>query len=187
MRRTAGMLAGIVLLAGCGDDRIATETMPDLRPQAVRSGEDQDPAVSRDIAALRTATAQFHRIEVAGGAGYDNQFPPGCFASAAGGMGFHFLKSKNVGRLNVTEPQLLLYEPEGNGAMRLVGVEYIVPGAPTDPAPQLYGRSLVYNTTFSVWALHVWAWKDNPKGIFADWNPDVTCANAAVLSSISHH
>jgi hypothetical protein len=24
--------------------------------------------------------------------------------------------------------------------------------------------------------LHVWAWKKNPKGTFADWNPDVSCA-----------
>jgi len=24
--------------------------------------------------------------------------------------------------------------------------------------------------------LHVWAWQDNPKGTFADWNTNVTCA-----------
>ena len=23
--------------------------------------------------------------------------------------------------------------------------------------------------------LHVWAWKDNPNGTFANWNPDVSC------------
>ena len=23
--------------------------------------------------------------------------------------------------------------------------------------------------------LHVWAWKDNPRGSFADWNPSVSC------------
>jgi len=24
--------------------------------------------------------------------------------------------------------------------------------------------------------LHVWAWRDNPFGVFVDWNPDVSCA-----------
>ena len=24
-------------------------------------------------------------------------------------------------------------------------------------------------------ALHVWAWKLNPHGMFADWNPGVSC------------
>ncbi len=23
--------------------------------------------------------------------------------------------------------------------------------------------------------LHVWLWKENPEGLFAEWNPDVTC------------
>lgn len=27
--------------------------------------------------------------------------------------------------------------------------------------------------------LHVWAWKDNPSGMFADWNPQVSCAGYA--------
>jgi hypothetical protein len=25
--------------------------------------------------------------------------------------------------------------------------------------------------------LHVWAWRENPQGPFADWNDHVTCAN----------
>jgi hypothetical protein len=23
--------------------------------------------------------------------------------------------------------------------------------------------------------LHVWAWRDNPHGMFVDWNPEVSC------------
>jgi hypothetical protein len=26
--------------------------------------------------------------------------------------------------------------------------------------------------------LHVWAWKTNPRGAFADMNPNVTCEHA---------
>jgi hypothetical protein len=29
-----------------------------------------------------------------------------------------------------------------------------------------------------VWALHVWVGRQNPSGIFSDWNPKVTCDNA---------
>ena len=25
------------------------------------------------------------------------------------------------------------------------------------------------------YTLHVWAWKDNPNGTFANWNPNVSC------------
>ena len=25
------------------------------------------------------------------------------------------------------------------------------------------------------YALHVWAWKHNPHGMFVDWNPKVSC------------
>jgi hypothetical protein len=24
--------------------------------------------------------------------------------------------------------------------------------------------------------MHVWAWEDNPNGVFSDWNSRVTCA-----------
>ena len=38
-------------------------------------------------------------------------------------------------------------------------------------APNRYGLDPFYE-------LHVWAWKSNPRGPFADMNPDVTCTHA---------
>ena len=35
-------------------------------------------------------------------------------------------------------------------------------------APNRYGLPAFYE-------LHVWAWENNPKGSFADWNTAVTC------------
>jgi hypothetical protein len=35
-------------------------------------------------------------------------------------------------------------------------------------APNRYGIPAFY-------ALHVWAWKANPHGMFVDWNPRVAC------------
>jgi hypothetical protein len=70
-----------------------------------------------------------------------------------------------------------------NGAMRLVGVEFIVlaslwtgknpPALDGNllnyvPAPNRYGLPAFYE-------MHVWAWELNPKGSYADWNTHVTC------------
>lgn len=167
MRRTVQLLAGIALLGACGSEPTATET---------------------NLAALRAATDGFHRIDVAQAAGYDAQSPAGCFTNAAGAMGLHYLNGTKVGTLNVSQPQLLMYEPQQNGTMKLVGVEFIVPGAPADPPPVLFDQAMHYNATFGVWVLHVWAWQSNPRGIYADWNPQVTCAHATtVVSAVSHH
>jgi len=69
-----------------------------------------------------------------------------------------------------------------------VGVEFIVlasvwqnqpDGATSTPA--LEGDLLNYESApnrFGLpafYELHVWAWEDNPKGSFADWNTHVTC------------
>jgi hypothetical protein len=35
-------------------------------------------------------------------------------------------------------------------------------------SPNRYGIPAYY-------ALHVWAWKANPHGVFMDWNPEVSC------------
>ena len=79
--------------------------------------------------------------------------------------------------LDVTRPEVLLYERQPDKSMQLVGVEYIVPfTAWTDPnPPTLLGQTFVRNLTFNVWALHAWVWRANPRGIFSDWNPNVHC------------
>jgi hypothetical protein len=41
--------------------------------------------------------------------------------------------------------------------------------------PAIFGRNLVRNESLQLWYLHVWAWKPNRAGLFADWNPDVRC------------
>jgi hypothetical protein len=184
MNRTlplAALALALALLAGCTEPA----GMPGHGAGApLRT--DLPAHVNRDIAALRAATAAFHRIDVAHAAGFDAQFPPGCFESDAGAMGFHFLNEANVGTLSVTRPQLVMYEPQANGSMLLVGVEYIMPGLPTDTPPRLFGRDFAYNAVFEVWVLHVWAWRHNPAGMFADWNPTVSCAHAGAAIDAHH-
>src|SRR5690606_17142716 len=38
-------------------------------------------------------------------------------------------------------------------------------------------QHLHLNEPLGVYVLHAWVFKDNPAGIFEDWNPDVSCAS----------
>jgi hypothetical protein len=77
-----------------------------------------------------------------------------------------------------------MYEQRGNG-LRLLGVEYIVPAAAwhekNAAPPSLLGQTfhLVASPNRfgleSFYELHVWAWRENPHGTFADFNPRVSC------------
>ena len=111
-----------------------------------------------------------------------------------GAMGVHLINAENVdGVVNVDKPEALIYEPQANGKLRIVGVEYIVPkdawdaanpaqpGLPS-PRPQLLGHLLNfvgspnrYGIEGGFFEIHVWAFEDNPRGALHDWNPDVTC------------
>jgi hypothetical protein len=187
MRRTVVLCACIAAFSACGGDRTATETVADLRP-GVASSQSFGSDVQKDLAALRQATAAFHEIDVAGHAGWGAQITD-CMTSALGGMGFHFGNTKLFdGSVRVDEPELLLYEPEQNGRMRLVAVEYIIPYAAharTDAPPELFGQQFKQVDAFQLWGLHAWVWKDNPSGMFADWNPNVTCDHAPATTTMS--
>ena len=41
--------------------------------------------------------------------------------------------------------------------------------------PMLHGRHFHLNEKLGVLVLHAWIWKDNPSGMFEDWNPTVSC------------
>jgi hypothetical protein len=157
---------------------------------ASRAGDDAPTAeVNKDLAALQRVTAKFHSFESAKAAGWSTEIT-GCMTDPkAGGMGFHYGNPKLIdGSVRADEPELLLYKPEKYGGMRLVAVEYIVPlGAWSSPKPpRLFNRDFAVNQAFGIWALHAWVWEDNPSGIFADWNPRVSCDNAADESVMAH-
>ena len=188
MKRTAQLLAGIALLSGCGGEVIPTETTAHVQPRAAAS-QMFGAAANADLAALRAATAPFHDFATATAAGWSTQITA-CMASPAGGMGFHYGNVALIdGAVSVEKPELLLYEPESNGRLRLVAVEYIIPytrRSRSATPPVLFGQEFKQNDTFQLWALHAWVWKDNPSGMFADWNPRVTCEHASAVSNMSH-
>jgi hypothetical protein len=82
--------------------------------------------------------------------------------------------------IDIKRPQAVMYEPAKDGRMTLVAVEYISFKGPAaleghlfafNRAPNRYGLDPFYE-------LHVWAWKPNPHGAFADMNPKVSCEHA---------
>lgn len=143
-------------------------------------------SAQKDLAAVRRATARFHSFEEAGPAGWDFQATECMEHPTEGGMGYHYgnLGYYLDGEANPLEPEVLLYEPGPDGKLRLVAVEYLVPffawaGDPdTDDPPQLFGQDMKRDDEHGEWLLHVWIWKDNPNGMFADWNPRVSCEHA---------
>jgi hypothetical protein len=45
--------------------------------------------------------------------------------------------------------------------------------------PTIMGQQMLHERERRYWYLHAWAWKPNPSGLFADWNPTVHCLGPA--------
>lgn len=143
----------------------------------------QEAPLGSDLAQVRAATAQFHRVEAALDAGYGSfkiddstvglglPGDPTCFDGGAGGMGVHYVKDID-GTVIPTEPEAMVYEIARNGKLRLVAVEYIVPDSEPMPGP-IFGQHFHHHPYLPVYILHAWVWKNNPSGMFADFNPKV--------------
>ncbi|MFN2603718.1 MAG: hypothetical protein ABR582_13315 [Gemmatimonadaceae bacterium] len=123
-----------------------------------------------------------------------------CPSDPAGKMGYHLVNVPLRGAastpetgdivLDPTKPEMLLYEKRSDGTMNLVGVEWIVFKAAWEKAkgvgaapPTVLGQPLLASEHTFVsggpliphYELHAWIWKDNPRGTFGPWNPNVTC------------
>jgi hypothetical protein len=129
---------------------------------------------------VRAANSRFQDVKAAVAEGYA---PIPCTSDIDGGaMGVHYLNGDYLKdeTPDIKRPQAVMYEPKANGKLELVAVEYIASKGPASlegqafsftGAPNRYGLGPFYE-------LHVWAWKPNPRGAFADMNPDVSCERA---------
>jgi len=145
---------------------------------------DQQSALLRSV---RRATERFKDVRVAENDGYRLEF--GCVSGDDfGAMGLHYVNDALVGEgiVDVNRPQIVLYEAQPDGSVKLTGADYLVIASAWDekhpgtspflmgqifhyfPAPNRFGLPAFYT-------LHVWAWKENPKGAFVNWHPNVSC------------
>jgi hypothetical protein len=139
------------------------------------------------VKAVRDATERFKNVAAAEGEDYFLQF--GCVSgSDAGAMGMHFVNFPLVmdGVLDVTRPEIVIYEPTSNGRLRLIGADYLVladawdekhPGTPPQLMGQLFHLFESPNRFGlpAFYTLHVWAWKESPTGTFVNWHANVSC------------
>jgi hypothetical protein len=89
--------------------------------------------------------------------------------------------------IDVTQPEIILFEPTADGGIRITGADYLVTKDDWESNPKHTGPPELNGQLFHLfdspnrfglppfYTLHVWAWKDNPNGTFTNWNPSVSC------------
>ena len=138
-----------------------------------------DENVRRDVETLRVATNKYHELAAAEASGYPTAMPKCIADSTLGGMGYHLIDRKSIDdRLEIEHPEMLIYAMDGEAKPELVAVEYIMPyrvHAASEKPPRLFGQEFKRYDQYNYWGLHVWAWRRNAAGLFADWNPAIRC------------
>lgn len=173
---SAAVLMSAVLIAACQGDAVTT---PDhhhhTNPTVATSVSGQAKA---EVARLRNLVAPLHSFAAAQAAGFDGAASP-CVASPEGGMGYHWA---NFGRIDGTirwdEPEVLVFapSPDAKDGVKLGAVEYLIPMALSPQPPVLFGETFVPGGPDNAfWTLHVWTGIENPSGLFAPWNPRISC------------
>jgi hypothetical protein len=138
------------------------------------------------VDSVRAATRSLRTPAAAMKAGWSPA--TGCVSGPqSGAMGVHYINEALLldGDLDAERPEALIFETR-DGRTRLVGVEFLVladqwharQGA---APPVLHGQHFHYVGSpnryglAAFYELHVWAWRQNPNGTFADWRAHVTC------------
>ena len=138
----------------------------------------------------QAATARYNSVVQATRAGY-GPFPAGvplheCIMSldGSGGMGFHYVNGGLIdGEVDELNPEVLVYAPKSNGRLQLVALEYVIfdSAVPEGTTPTVFGRDMTlvaapnrYEIP-SFWQRHIWLYEPNEAGLFADFNPSVSC------------
>ena len=163
------------------DVRVATERFRDVNV-ALAEGYVRDPGNMCDAAEMMGKPAElgvmgihFFRPDLLG-----ITAPP---APRVSGTGTH---------TDFTKPAVLIYEPQADETLQLVAVENLVfikswEAAGNKAPPSFQGKqydTMVDDPATSIdeahnfephYDRHVWIYRDNPSGVFAQFNPNVTC------------
>lgn len=139
---------------------------------------------------VRSVIQNASKYRSLGAAVQDGYVPvSGCVSGSNGAMGVHYGRMELIGdgQLDPATPEILVYEPTRWGSMRLVAVEYLTVKAAWEAqhgagsVPILSGQHMFlmmepnrYGLP-TLFMLHVWAFKHNPSGMFAPYNPDASC------------
>jgi hypothetical protein len=158
----------------------------------------QRVVLKQQLAEAKAASAKYRDIDVAKADGYFQvtQFIPG--------IGLHLANIRMpTTTFDPARPQVLLYQPDDKGKLRLAGVAYEFAHVDDTPPAGFAGGSDVWhyhnNLCFqkggsvtiakdqascmavgglafqkqTAWLLHAWVWTPNPDGVFTENNPNV--------------
>lgn len=122
-----------------------------------------------------------------------------------GGMGVHYFRPDLLGitgtnprvdgvgtHTDFRQPGVLVYEPQADGSLELVAVENLVfrdawTAAGRDGPPEFMGNqyyTMIDNPGTPAdeahgfaphYELHMWLYRENPSGLFAQFNPNTSC------------
>ena len=150
------------------------------------SNSEQKGKAGALVKLVREVTERFKNVAVAESEDYHLLF--GCVSGPdSGAMGLHYVNFPKVidGKIDPADPEIVIYEPIGNGRVRLIGADYLVLAdawnATHSSAPEMMGQLFHLfeaPNRFGLpafYTLHVWAWKDSPAGTFVNWHPNVSC------------
>ena len=156
----------------------SSEIMEENLSSASQNGSGSNEVSESDLLrSIRSATAKFHSTNQAIMSGYESD--DHCVSvPGLGGMGYHWVNPSLVDPVfDPLKPEALLYATGPGGQLRLIALEYIVINI-GQPAPMFGDQSFdVGGTPIPAphWSLHVWLYEYNPSGMFAPFNPNVSC------------
>jgi hypothetical protein len=189
LRQLVVVAAATIATAACSTDPSSQPAGRLTAPSGAAELSVADANQNQLLAAIRQATARYHRVDAALADGYVLGSP--CEAMPGQGIGIHYRKALLFdGTVDPSQPELLVYEPKGNGDRELVAVAFVVPSVAWDPthsSPPMLGDQVFEDKRVPDWSsppfpnyeLHVWVWKHNPNGMYATTNPSVSCDAAA--------
>jgi hypothetical protein len=178
----------VLVVAGLSPAYVGAQADPTNTPTSRHheSAHTQNTGATGLVKIVRESTKRFRDVAVAKAEGYDLAF--GCVSgSDSGAMGLHYVNMSFVGdgELDPTRPEIIIYEPTPDGSLRMIGADYLVLAdgwhAKHKETPQLMGQLLhLFESPNrfglpAFYTLHVWAWKDNPSGMFVNWHTNVSC------------
>jgi len=200
------------MAAACGGE--PAEEVPAVEETTAPA---EAPIDNAALEAIRAATSKYEDVNVALAEGYIPDPTGMCTVAAelgappeAGAMGLHYFRPDLLGvsmppdpgrltgtdaTLDPSQPEVVIYEPQPDGSMSLVAVEYLVfeqawAAGGNSVAPTMAGGSFSHmadNPATELdeahgfephYDLHVWLYRANPVGVFAEFNPAVTCEHA---------
>ena len=179
--KRAGAIPAIAVIGA-----IALWQWPAAAQNGHSHGSDAAANANALVKVVRDNTERFKDVAVAEAEGYGLQF--GCVSGPdSGAMGMHYVNFPLVldGVLDPTRPEIVIYEPQPDGRLKLVGADFLVLAdawhAKNPGPPQLMGQLFhLFESPNrfglpAFYTLHVWAWKESPTGTFVNWHKNISC------------